>query len=70
MNILADLARVKAIFQQRTVVAIVSQPDPVMEMADRAIAKRAAESRRSEAVATSYRAIHSILKEGLRKRTT
>lgn len=54
------IARLIAIFTRR-------QPDPVVDMADLIIAKRAAESRRSETVATSYRAVHSILKEGQRK---
>ena len=68
MNILAQLARAKAIFQQRTVVAIISQPDPVVDMADLIIATRALrQHNRSEARAASYRAVHTILKEGLRK---
>lgn len=42
-------------------------PEPVVDMADLIIAKRAAECRRSESVATSYRAVHTNLKAGLRK---
>ena len=41
------------------------RPEPVVDMADLIIAKRAAESRRSDAVAASYRRVHTIMKEGM-----
>lgn len=64
----------------RLIALLRQQPDPVVDMADLIIAKRAAESRRNDAVAASYRAVHSDLKHKLgrpylpppdrRKRTT
>lgn len=48
-------------------IALFRRPAPVVDMADLIIAKRAAECRRSKAVATSYLAVHTNLKAGLRK---
>ncbi len=67
MNLISQLARVKALFQHRTIVAIVSQP-PV-DRVDVMIAKRASESRRSEAGAEAYRQIHTSIKLPLRATT-
>ena len=67
MNLIAQLARVKAVFQQRAVAAIVTQP-PVVDMADLIIATRALRvHNRSEAGAAAYREVHTNLKQGLRK---
>jgi hypothetical protein len=66
MNVIAQLARVKAVFQQRTITAFVSQP-PVDRL-DVQIATRALRvHNRSEPGAELYRGKHAILKEGLRK---
>ena len=49
-------------------IAIFRRPAPVVDMADVIIATRALrQHNRSEAGAASYRAVHTILKEGLRK---
>ena len=47
--------------------AVQSAVQPAADIVDVTIAKRSAECRRSEAVAQSYRQIHTELKQGLRK---